>query len=80
MGEDRLVTPESVLLALIAVLLLAWVWLVYRLTNSRGTVSWELRTTEPESSRLRVERDEARREAEQFRDELRRADTLPPGE
>ena len=63
-------TPEAVLLALIGALLLAWVWFVYRMTNSRGTLSWEVKTTEPETSRTRVERDEARPEAEKLRAEL----------
>lgn len=58
-------TPESVLLALIAALLLAVVWFVYRLTNSSGTVSWSIKTTAPDEPWAikfsEVEREEAMR-------------------
>ena len=52
-------TPESVLLALIAALLLAVLIVFWRLTNARGTVTWEVRTTQPEPGNAEVE--EARR-------------------
>lgn len=71
-------TPEAVLLTLIGALLLVGYAVFWRLTNSRGSIQWDIRTVEPEASILRVERDEARREAEMLRDEMRKADTLPP--
>ena len=63
-------TPEAVLLALIAALLLAGLAVFWRLTNSTGKLEWFVKTTEPEHSRLRVERDEARAMAERLRAEL----------
>jgi hypothetical protein len=63
-------TPESVLLIKDAALLLLVVFVVWRVTNSTGTISWQIRTTEPETSRLRVERDEARTMAERLRAEI----------
>ncbi len=71
-------TPESVLLALIAALLGTGLLVFWRLTNSTGKLEWFAKTTEPEHSRIRVERDEARREAERLRAELDRAPTIPP--
>ena len=41
-------TPEAVLLALIAALILAGLLLFYRLTNSDGSVSWRVTTTIPD--------------------------------
>lgn len=74
-------TPETALLvvvALVAVLTLIGYAVFHRLTNSRGQVTWDIRTVEPDASILRVERDDARREAERLRDELRQVDTVPP--
>lgn len=78
-------TPESVLLALIAALLVAALVVFFRVTNSRGTISWDLRVVEPDANlperaakalhgveKIREERDEARRAAEQLRAELER--------
>ncbi len=73
-----MLAADVALLALLVALLAVGYAMFHRLTNSRGTVSWELRTFEPESSRIRVERDEARREAERLRAELDRVPTIPP--
>lgn len=68
-------TPEAVALTLVAVAVLAALVVFWRLTNSRGTVTWELRTLEPEENRFRVERDEARREAEKLREQVESLET-----
>lgn len=73
-----MLAADVALLSLIGALLIGAYAVFHRLSNSSGSITWQLRTHEPESSLIRVERDAARREAEALRDELRRADTMPP--
>ncbi len=72
-----MLAADVAVLALVGALLAVGYAVFHRLTNSRGTVSWELRTFEPDHSRIRVERDEARREADELRAEIERAAPKP---
>jgi hypothetical protein len=63
---------SALLVLFVVVLLLAFVAL-WRFANSGGNISWNVSTSHPEPNhveitRLEQERDEARREAERFRD------------
>lgn len=65
-------TPEAVLLALIAALIIAVLMVFYRLTNARGTMTWEVRTTQPEPGSIEVE--EAKRRVAEMSDARRLLD------
>lgn len=63
-------SPADYLSALIVVLLVVVIAVLWRLTNSRGSVSWNVTTTEPEDSALRGEVRVARAAAEDLRGAL----------
>ncbi len=67
-----MLTADTALLALIAALLGAGLVVFFRVSNSTGKVEWFSKTTEPEHSRIRAERDDARRIADELRAELER--------
>lgn len=67
-------SPADYLSALIVVLLVVVIAILWRLTNSRGSVSWNVTTTEPESSVLRGEVRVARAAAEDLRGALEAKD------
>lgn len=70
-----MLAADVALLALIGALLLVAYLVFLRLTNSSATITWTVRTLQPEPpsedwTRLKFERDEARRAAEALRAEL----------